>query len=289
MKVLVIITWIILVVTVALIVVAAVILYAQFRWKSGTRELRHQLDAARRPIAPKVFTNVELANLPGPVKRYFGAALASGQSIVSAVRVEHSGTFNMDAVAENWKPFTSTQFVVTHRPGFDWDARIAMVPGVPVYVHDAYVAGIGMLQASVFGVVSMARLRGSGEVARDELMRFFAEAAWYPTALLPSQGVRWDAVDDDSARATLKDDAITLTLLFRFNQEGLIDTVFAETRGQMVGDTVTHTPWECRLWNYAVRDGMRVPLDGEAVWVTPTGKKPYWRGHIHQLSYEFAQ
>ena len=40
-----------------------------------------------------------------------------------------------------------------------------------------------------------------GEVAQGELMRFFAEAAWYPTALLPSQGVRWQAVDDTSARA----------------------------------------------------------------------------------------
>lgn len=47
-----------------------------------------------------------------------------------------------------------------------------------------------------------ADLRGAlGEVAQGELMRFFAEAAWYPTALLPSQGVRWQAVDDTSARA----------------------------------------------------------------------------------------
>ena len=43
-----------------------------------------------------------------------------------------------------------------------------------------------------------------GEVAQGELMRFFAEAAWYPTALLPSQGVRWQAVDDTSAAILLK-------------------------------------------------------------------------------------
>lgn len=144
--------------------------------------------------------------------------LKHGQPIVAAARVEHTGTFNMGEGADRWKPFTSTQRVVTRRPGFDWDA-----------------------------------------------------------------------VDDHSAHATLKDGDITLTLLFRFNEEGLIDTVFAESRAQIIGGKVTHAPWKCRVWNYAIRDGMRVPLDGEAAWMMAEGAKPYWRGHINTLSYEFAQ
>ena len=40
-------------------------------------------------------------------------------------------------------------------------------------------------------------------MAEGELMRFLAEAAWYPTALLPSQGVRWQGADERSAFATL--------------------------------------------------------------------------------------
>lgn len=41
------------------------------------------------------------------------------------------------------------------------------------------------------------------DLAEGEFMRFFAEAAWYPTALLPSQGVRWQAVDAHTASARL--------------------------------------------------------------------------------------
>lgn len=215
--------------------------------------------------------------------------LKDGQPIVATVSVEHTGTFNMSEAADQWKPFTSTQRVVTRRPGFDWDGRVAMMPGLPVRVHDAYVAGEGILHAAVLGLVSMGNLRGTGEVARGELMRFFAEAAWYPTALLPSQSVLWDAVDDHSARATLKDGDLMLTLLFRFNTDGLIDTVRAEARGRTVGGTVVPTPWQGRFWNYAIRDGMRVPLDGEVAWLLPEGAKPYWRGRITKLSYEFAQ
>jgi len=220
------------------VVVAAAVLYGELHWRSGTRELRHRLEAARLPIEPKVFDRRELERVPAPVQRYLRAVLEDGQPIVAAVSMAHTGTFNMSEAAEQWKPFTSNQRVVTRRPGFDWDGRVAMMPGLPVYVHDAYVAGEGILHAAVLGLVSMVNLRGPGEVARGELMRFFAEAAWYPTALLPSQGVLWDAVNEHSARATLKDGDLTLTLLILFNEDGLIDTVRAEGRGRRVGGTV---------------------------------------------------
>lgn len=278
----------IIVLTLAVIFTVAVA-YGAFRWEAGTREMRARLEATRVPIHLQVVDFRELDGLPTPVQRFFRTVLKDGQPIVAAISVEHTGTFNMGEAAEHWKPFTSTQRVVTHRPGFDWDARIAMMPGLPVRVHDAYVAGEGILHAAVLGLVSMVNLRGAGEIAQGELMRFFAEAAWYPTALLPSQGVLWDAVNDHSARATLKDGELTLTLLFRFNEGGLIDTVRAEARGRVVGGTTVPAPWQCRFWNYAIRDGMRVPLEGEVAWLLPAGAKPYYRGRITKLSYEFAQ
>ncbi len=163
-----------------------------------------------------------------------------------------------------------------------------MMPGLPVRVHDAYVAGAGTLHASLLGLFTVVDMRGRGDLAEGELMRFFAETAWYPTALLPSQGVRWEAVDDHSANATLEEGDITITMLFTFNEEGLIDTVRAEARGRAVGGKVVPTPWHGRFWNYEERGGMLVPLDGEVAWLLPEGEKPYWRGHTTEISYEFA-
>jgi len=119
-------------------------------------------------------------------------------------------------------------------------------------------------------------------------MRFIAEAPWYPTALLPSQGVQWEAVDDTSAKATLKDGETTLTLLFRFHENGLIGSVRAEARGRTVAGKVIPTPWEGRWSNYELRDGMYIPLEGEVAWLLPDGPKPYWRGKIIKIHYEFA-
>jgi hypothetical protein len=269
------------------IVLAGARFYGAYRWTAETRELRARLDAARAPVRPETVDFRELEGLPAPVQRYFRAALEDGQPMVAGIRVRHEGTFNMGETTDQWKPFASDQKVVTQRPGFDWDARIAMMPGLPVRVHDSYVAGEGTLHASLLGIFTVADLRGTGDMAEGELMRFFAEAAWYPTALLPSQGVRWEAVDESSAHATLTDGDISITMLFTFNEQGLIDTVRAEARGRIVDGKAVPTPWRGRFWNYAERSGMRVPLGGEVAWLPPEGAKPYWRGRITEIDYEF--
>jgi hypothetical protein len=269
--------------------ITVALVYGRSRWQSATNEMHARLEAARLPLGVKTFDPNELIGLPAPVQRYFRTALKAGQPMVAAVSVKHAGTFNMSEAGEQWKPFTSTQRVIPQRPGFDWEARIEMMPGLAARVHDAYIAGEGLLHASLFGLVSMVNLRGTPEIAQGELMRFFAETVWYPTALLPSQGVLWKAVDNTSAKATLKDGVTTVTLLFRFDENDLIKSVHAEARWSLVAGVATQIPWEVRLSNYELRDGMRVPTEGEVAWMLPEGPKPYWRGRITNLSYEFAQ
>lgn len=201
--------------------------------------------------------------------------------------IQMTGTINMSATAEHWKPFASQQRFVTRRPGFLWDAQVDMFPGVPARVVDSYVAGQGQLIAKLLGLFTVADAHGGGELARDEFMRYLAEAAWYPTALLPSQGVRWHVVDDASANATVVDDPITLTLLFRFNDAGLIASVGAEARGAGVGKDMVMLPWDCGLSDYRPQYDMLIPMAGEAAWVRPDGRKAYFVGHLKQLSYEF--
>ncbi|MFZ1036720.1 MAG: DUF6544 family protein, partial [Smithella sp.] len=172
------------------------LMYGRHRWQAATKEMRADLEAARLPIGSRKYCPDDLIGLPAVVQRYFRTVLKDGQSMISSVSLEHIGTFNMSETGEQWKPFTSTQRVIIQRPGFDWEGRIEMMPGLAVRVHDAYIAGEGILHAAIFGLVSLVNLRGTHDLAQGELMRFFAEAALYPTALLPSQHVRWEAVND---------------------------------------------------------------------------------------------
>jgi hypothetical protein len=275
----------------ALLTVAAALYgIGQARWSRLTRELIDGLEAANDATAsPRRFEEWQLATLPPVVQRYFRAAIAPDAPMLAAVTVEHSGSFNMGEATDNWKPFTSRQRVVLRRPGFVWNGRVAFMPGVPVHVHDAYVAGVGVLHPAVLGLISLTQVRGEGAIAEGELMRLLAEAPWYPTALLPSEGVHWEPVDEHAAKATLRDDAVSVTLTFQFGSNGLVQSVRAEARGRMVGGQILMRPWEGRYSDPAVREGMTIPMRGEVAWLLPEaegGRKPYWRGTIRNLSYE---
>ena len=276
----------IVIITVSIIVLFGIVsLYGKYQWQSETDRLHAQLTNGRQPINPKTYDSKELEGLPAPVQRFFRAVLKEGQPIVAAVNLSQQGQFNMSETENKWSPFTATQLVTTQRPGFDWDARIQMAPGVSAFVHDAYVLGEGSLHASLLGLFTVADVRGTPEAALGELLRFFAEMPWYPTALLPSQGVRWEAIDKTSARATLTDAPTTVSLVFRFNAEGTIETMRAEARYR---DKLIAMPWSGQFWNYSTRNEMLIPLEGEVGWEYPDGIRLYYKGKVTGINYEFA-
>ena len=282
-------TWTALGVAALLAAVVALVLVGNARWASETKVQMALLEAAQVPMPAGRYDAREIEGLPAPVQRYFRAALKDGQRMIVAATFDFAGTINMAPTgSENWKPFTSTQRAVVHRPGFLWNGHVSMFPGVAAHVHDGYIAGTGRLRAAMLGLFTVAEVEGSGEIARGEMMRYFAEAPWYPTALLPSQGLRWEAVDDRSAKATLVDGPITLTLLFRFDETGLIASVHADARGAGVGKDALMLPWECSASNYQLRDGMMVPTVGGAAWMRPEGRRPYFIGNLTAITYEFA-
>jgi hypothetical protein len=275
--------WIILSVILLITLIGLASLYGRYQWRLGTNRLRAQLTSGQQSIQTKNYDPNEIEDLPAPVQRFFRAVLTEGQPIVTRVNLSQEGEINMSETAAKWCPFTATQFVITQRPGFDWDARIHMAPGLSALVHDAYVLGAGILHASLVGLFTMADLHGTPAAAQGELLRFFAEGPWYPTALLPSQGIRWEAIDDTSARGTMTDGETTVSLVFGFNPEGTIATIKAAERYR----GLVATPWEGQFWHYATRNGMQIPLEGEVAWHPPEGLWPYWRGRVTKLSYEF--
>lgn len=276
-------------VTIAIVAASALALsLGGWRWQRATNAVRERLRAAAEPPPVARFDARELEGLPDPVARWFRLVLRDGQPIVTGVRVRHVGKFDMGGGTPDWRPFTSDQIVVTRRPGFDWDARIRVAPGLVVRIRDAHVGGEGVLRAAIAGLVTVMRVEGAGAIAEGELMRFMAEAAWYPTALLPSQGVRWEAVDDRHAHATLVDGLVALTLTFVFGDDGLVESVRAEARGRAVDGRIVPTPWLGRFRDWQTRNGMRVPLEGEVAWILPTGERPYWRGRIVAIDHTFA-
>jgi len=272
---------IVLIVTLLVIVT----MYGSDRWRSETDKLRVKMTNGQQPIHSKTYDSKEIAGLPEPVQRFFKTVLKEGQAIIAKVEFLQKGQFNMNEKLDKWNKFTATQLVVTRRLGFDWDARIQIAPLLNAFVHDTYLLGSGNLHASLLGLFTLANMHDAPELNQGELLRFFAEAAWYPTSLLPSHGVRWEAVNDRSALATLTDGETTASVVFQFNAEEVIASMRAEERYR---DKTTAMPWSGRFGEYSLESGMLIPLYGEIGWDYPEGLRLYFKGKITKISYEFA-
>lgn len=271
--------------TVLAVAIAAVAV-GSWRWRRDTDRWVARLGHPGRSETGSRFSAAAVADLPAPVARYFRTVLREGQPLVRRVRLEQEGEFLVRPKDGGWGRFTATQHAVAGPAGFVWDARISMAPGVTAQVRDAFADGLGSMRASVFGVFTVVATEGTPDIATGSLMRYLAEAVWFPTALLPTEGVEWTAVDSTTARAALAVGGTRVELDFHFGPDGLVERIYSPARMRDVAGRGVPTPWQGRFSDYQVRDGMRVPIRGEVEWLLPDGPAPYWRGTVVTFAFE---
>ncbi len=74
---------------------------------------------------------------------------------------------------------------------------------------------------------------------------------------------------------------------FHFGTDGLVERVYTASRFRDVEGTSVPTPWEALVSGYEERNGVLVPSAGEAAWLLPDGRFPYWRGEVRDLDYTY--
>jgi Family of unknown function (DUF6920) len=265
--------------------VGLALFFGTLQWRRTLEGMRARL--LRAAVAPAASTHPsEIDRLPAPVARYLRFAVKPGRAPVVAARLVSTGEFRLGESGDKWVSFKADQLFAAVRPGFVWDARMRLAPGVGIRVVDAYVGGSGTMRAAIGGLVTVADAPDTPMLAGGELMRWLAETPWLPTALLPGGSVEWSALDEHSARATVHDGALEVSADFRFGSAGEVSEVFVPARPRDVDGTFIDTPWSGRFGAYAEEDGMMVPHEGVVQWHLPGGELPYWRGKISGARYE---
>lgn len=224
-------------------------------------------------------------DVPAPVQRYFDTVLADGQQHVQSVRLQQHGEFRLGGRDAAWRPLEATQYVTVSPPGFVWDAQIDVFPRIPARVIDMYRRGEGTLRARLFSAISVADAGPSPEMNSGELVRYLGEAVWYPTALLPANGVEWEGIDDQSAMATLEHEGVSESVVFHFDENDEISSVTTERYRQ---EDDSYAPWTGYFREYEKRDGIRIPTEAAVEWNLPDGDLQYWRASIDEIEYAWA-
>jgi hypothetical protein len=282
---------ILLITLLALGAVVVLVLWAgQRRWHGATAQFKASLDTLARPARMRFYCEQELDGLPEPVVRYLRQVLRDGQPMIGRARIQWRGEFNMGQPgADNWKPLQAIQDYVVDPPGFVWDAHIAMAPAIPVLVRDMFLEGRGSMHGKIAGLITVIDAAQTPQLSMAALQRHLGEAIWFPTALLPSQGVRWESIDASRARATLASNGVIASVYFHFDANGLVDFIEVPDR---LFDNGKSPPvqrvWRARVQGWRELDGIKVPSDALAEWLLDSGVYAYWRGSAVAVHYNVA-
>jgi hypothetical protein len=219
-------------------------------------------------------------SLPAPVRRYAEASGAARHAPVRTVRLRHGGTFRT-AVDGPWLPIRGEQYFAGDPPGFVWWGRVRLAPGVWVEARDRSALGAGEMWIVAASTWTIGRVTGP-ELDQGALTRLLGEMVWLPTALLDDRYVRWEAVDDASARATLRVGGREVVATFRFGPDGLV-TGFTAERYRDVGGEGVLTPFVGTSSDYREVGGLRLPFRMEAAWELDGRPAPYVRFEVDEI------
>lgn len=273
------------------VLVAAFALAAWLGSRAQQRTLSLLVESLVRAPSPTGTARVsfnDFSRLPPPVARYFRRALREGQGSIRLARFRQLGTLRTDVHSDRWLPFEADQIVAPSASGFVWNARVDVAPLLHIRVRDALIGGQGSGQVSLLSAFTVATAGGSLEMNSGALHRYLAEAVWYPTGLLPSAKLRWSAIDDDTALATLTESGVTVSLEFRFNATGEVTGIYTPARWGTFDGGYRQVAWEGHFRNYGDRGGVIVPSEGEVGWYSEGEWRPVWKGRIVEANYELA-
>lgn len=256
----------------------------RWRWRRVDGRIRQRFEAAITASPRSDASPSATAELPEPVRRYL-ALVDDGLAKPERVTLSFRGKFSLREDPPAWRPLRSAQQAGILTPALLWEGEIGFLPGFPFRVHDAYLDGRGRLHATLGGLLDVARMEAGEALAEAELLRWLAEAVWYPQALRPRAGLQWQAIDAQSARVEVSVGGLRAALNMSFDDEGLVRRIHCADRPRLQGTQMARQPWEARLGDYRRIDGVLVPGSGEVGWWLSGRYCPYWRAALESLRF----
>ena len=193
------------------------------------------------------------------------------------VRLVQAGAMRAEG-DEAFRAFSATQTIRLDRCGFRWRAKTG--PLGLVSVTDAYADGVPTLEVRALGVIPLARGPNDADAAKGEIMRYLAELAWAPDALLRNRTLDWDMLDERRLTVRHGEGARRAEVELRLDDQGRIGAIFAPDRPRYEGSCFVARPWHGRFFDYRQYAGRWLPFQAEVAWGLDGRQVTVWRGKI---------
>jgi len=253
--------------------------FGAWRFQGMVKKEKQTLLAGENPPL-KTVTQNDLATLPPVVQRWIERSGAVGKPIPKFVHLKQTGEMKTKPDGK-WIPFSAEQDFNLINPGFLWTTEIEAAPGMALGGRDLYLNGRGHMLIKAFYLLPVADVAGP-ETDQGTMLRYMAEASWFPGAAL-SACIRWDSIDDRSARATMTYSGVTASGIFHFNADGDFSAFDAKryyTRKE--GATLEDWHIEAKDWK-TFGNGVRIAHQNEVTWKLADGDFTWLKLEITEL------
>jgi len=123
-------------------------------------------------------------------------------------------------------------------------------------------------------------------VAKGEMMRYLAELASAPDAILQNPYLVWRVLHQDRLSVSLDSGSARAEIEIGLDREGRIFSVFAPDRPRKEDARFVERPWSGRFSNYRRHAGRWLPFSGEVGWELGGEEFIAWRGELTSWSFE---
>jgi len=222
----------------------------------------------------------EYGSIPAPVKTYFQAIFPESQSMMRFAHIRHSGQFRQRP-DDDWYPVRGIAHYSADEPGFVWKGHFGNKTA-----HLTYLNGHGSSFLKLFNSIPLLESSGK-ETSVSLLVRYLMEAVWYPTALLPTNGVQWQPIDNSSARMTLRDNGLSVSVTVYFDENGLINRMETFDKFRDFKNHFEKARFIMLCKDYKKFDSVPVPSTLQFIWALPEGDFHYGEFIINSIVYEY--
>ncbi|MCB0531479.1 MAG: hypothetical protein H6574_12405 [Lewinellaceae bacterium] len=274
--------------TLANILVVTGILLAWGGWRFAdmvNRELQTFLPK-KTQAQEVVLTANDLVALPPTVQRWLDHANCLGKPVPPAFQLQQQGAMRTSPDGK-WMPFEATQTTRIGQPGFIWMVQVEAAPFVQLVGRDKYLDGKGYMLIKLLSLVPIADARGP-ETDQGALLRYLGELVWCPAAVV-SDYIHWEAIDERSAKATMRYQGVEASGTFTFTPEG-DPLCFEAMRYYDRKGGATLEKWQVDVDQKSFREfeDVRIPTRSTVLWLLESGRFDWLKLEIQSLTYQDA-
>lgn len=235
-------------------------------------------------IQTEIISENDLTHLPNPVQKYLRYVGVVGQPKIKNVKISFTG--EMREKGKEYFPFKSEQYNFFEKPTRLFFMQ-AKVKGLPTNGYHAYKnnrAGMSVRLLSLIPVATLEAQAGE-EGFKTETVTFFNDMCLFAPAALIDKSIKWEEIDEHSARALFSNKGVTISTILYFNPKGQLINFISDDRCAITPDGLKNYRFSTPASNYKNINGYNLCMYGEAIWHYPDEEFVYGKFRVADIAY----